>query len=232
MSKRFFLYFISFCILLSPSAHSAVKIKAVVFDFGGVIAKSDRAGIIKFLEETFHQTEEQLKPIIKEWKKVLANDQNEKKFWVNYATTLNITLPPSWFEEFEKVKNTFIEMPGMIAMVKALHKQGYLTPMLSNVAAYQAYTIRKLGYYKLFDPVLLSCEIGVEKPNLQAYKILLKNIDLPASAVIFVDDQQENVDAAIKLGIDAVLFTDSQKFKEDLQSRGITISLHPHKNPI
>ena len=69
-------------------------------------------------------------------------------------------------------------------------------------------------------PVLLSYEIGVKKPNPEAFKILLQKLQLSASFVIFIDDRIENVEAAKNQGIDAILFVNPSQLKDELEKRG------------
>ena len=201
---------------------SQEEVKAVVFDFGGVVAKPDKARILQFLTNTFQMTEKELRPTLNRWKIVLANNDDEKKFWKEYANSLGKMLPQDWFEEFEKV-TAFVDIPGTLEIVKNLQSQGYQTPMLSNIQKYEASMVERFDYYKLFEPVLLSCEMGVEKPQQEAFQILLDRLHLPASAVVFVDDQKENVEAAGKLGIDSILFTTAEKLKEELEKRKINV---------
>lgn len=104
-------------------------------------------------------------------------------------------------------------------MVKILQRRGYRTAMLSDVTQYQAEIIRKMGYYDLFSPLLLSYEIGVKKPNPEAFRILLKTLNLPASSVLFIDDRTENVEAAKKEGIDSIQFTSPLQLQKDLEKR-------------
>jgi epoxide hydrolase-like predicted phosphatase len=111
-----------------------------------------------------------------------------------------------WFDVYEQVKLTtsITPIPQTIELVKSLKQQGYRVAMLSNVTESQADIIRKLGYYELFDPVVLSCDIKVEKPNEEAYKILLERLCLRPSECLFIDDQIKNVEAAQKLGIESI----------------------------
>lgn len=101
---------------------------------------------------------------------------------------------------------------------------GYQTGMLSDVTQYQAEVIRKMGYYDLFHPVLLSYEIGVKKPNPEAFKILLETLQKPASHVLFIDDRQENIESAKSLGIDSIQFISPEQLKKELEERGLELS--------
>ena len=102
--------------------------------------------------------------------------------------------------------------------------------MLSDVTQYQAEIVRKIGYYDLFSPVLLSYEIGVKKPNPEAFKILLEKLQKPASSVIFIDDKIENVEAARNFGIDSIHFTNPGQLKKELTDKGL--SLENLDNPL
>lgn len=224
MFKKIFIFIACLASLMTSFAvaQAPSQIKAIVFDFGGVIATTDRAKLIQFLMNTFQLSEKELKPVLEKWKRVLVNAGCEREFWSNYANSVGTILPEGWFDEYERVTG-FIDIPGMISIVKNLQEQGFRTPMLSNIQHYQANVVRRFCYYDLFDPVLLSYEIGFEKPQKEAFTVLLDQIQLSSKDVIFIDDQKENVDAAKALGIDAILFISPRKLVEDLDKRNIKL---------
>jgi FMN phosphatase YigB (HAD superfamily) len=53
---------------------------------------------------------------------------------------------------------------------------------------------------------LLSYETGVEKPGSRAYEILLEKLRCPAADIVFIDALAENIEVALKMGLDAILF--------------------------
>jgi putative hydrolase of the HAD superfamily len=59
-------------------------------------------------------------------------------------------------------------------------------------------------------------EIEVGKPDPKAFRAALDAIDARAEHTVFVDDFPENVDAARRLGMHAVLCTDSQQTATEL----------------
>ena len=223
MRKRL-LFFVYACLLLFQGAFAVQNAtKAVVFDFAGVIARFDRERMMTFLTQSFQVSEEKLLPIIHEWKKVLVSGEGDgKALWQEFAVLHGKLLSESWFDDFEKAC-AFTDIPGMRALVKGLQDKGYQTPLLSNALKWQADGIRKLKYYRLFDPVFLSYEIGCEKPQRQAYQILVDRLHLSVSELIFIDDQLENVEAARKFGIDSIHFTTIQRLTNELKMRGIEI---------
>ena len=223
MIKNFF-----FCVCLAVfSLHAqepAIKteVSAVVFDFGGVIAQADTANMSNFLMNSFQINKDELSQALRTMQGFVADGGSEKQYWEAYALIKGVVLPEDWCEQFGKVINESITaIPGTIAIVKALQDQGYQTAMLSDITQYQAAIVRKMGYYDLFQPVLLSYAIGVKKPSPEAFKILLNELQLPASRVLFIDDRIENVEAARKLGIDAIQFLSPEQLQEEIEMRGI-----------
>ena len=63
--------------------------------------------------------------------------------------------------------------------------------------------------------------MGLEKPDPKAYQLLLEQLALPANEVVFIDDKEENVEAARKLGVDAIVFESAQQVHAELAERGL-----------
>jgi len=223
MIKKILFFFscISCLFVEDVNAMQETDKRVIVFDFGGVIAQANTVQMSDFLTNSFHVNKEELSNALRQMQSFVTSGGSEEQFWQQYAISKNIVLPSNWFEQFGAViKRSITAIPETLALVKALQSQGYQTSMLSDVTQYQAEIIRKMGYYDLFTTVLLSYKIGVKKPNPEAFKILLQRLQLPASSVIFIDDRNENVEAAKNQGIDAILFINPTQLKEELERRG------------
>jgi HAD superfamily hydrolase (TIGR01509 family) len=59
----------------------------------------------------------------------------------------------------------------------------------------------------LFDPVVISGEIGLRKPQAAIYHHALEQLGLPAGRVLFVDDAEPNIIGAQSVGLRALLHT-------------------------
>ena len=60
---------------------------------------------------------------------------------------------------------------------------------------------RYTAFKSCFEQFYLSHEINFRKPDAEIYKFVLEENDLKASETLFVDDLEENTEAAQKLGI-------------------------------
>jgi HAD superfamily hydrolase (TIGR01509 family) len=73
------------------------------------------------------------------------------------------------------------------------------------------------GIADAFDPLVLSAEVGLVKPNGQIFHLALERAEVQPSHAVFVDDFLENVDAALTLGMGGVLFRTSSQAQEDVE---------------
>jgi len=105
----------------------------------------------------------------------------------------------------------------MLEYVAVLHKD-YRIGMLSNVgrgSVERLFTSQELA--ELFDAVVLSNEIGITKPSVEAYEYTASQLDLLPSECIMVDDIALNVEGAEMAGMRGVLFTDTEDCKRDIE---------------
>jgi HAD superfamily hydrolase (TIGR01509 family) len=72
------------------------------------------------------------------------------------------------------------------------------------------------GILDLFDEVFCSAVEGLVKPDEAAYILMLKRLGVLPSEAIFIDDTAGHVEAAQKLGIHAILFTDAAELQNKL----------------
>lgn len=64
----------------------------------------------------------------------------------------------------------------------------------------------KLNYRTFFTREFYSCSLGVAKPEVAFFEQILHELDLQGNNVLFLDDRQENVDAAQRVGLAAEVY--------------------------
>ena len=57
-----------------------------------------------------------------------------------------------------------------------------------------------------FDAVVISCEVGLAKPDPRIFRLCLERLGLSAGAALFVDDRADNVQAAAGVGLRTLRF--------------------------
>jgi HAD superfamily hydrolase (TIGR01509 family) len=108
---------------------------------------------------------------------------------------------------------------GTVRLVRSLRKRGYRVFLFSNTSAPHVRFLRKVGWDKLFDGFLASCELHSLKPSPAAYGKALHRVGAAPSEVVFVDDKEANVRGAQEFGIRwAFKFTSVARLKMDIAS--------------
>lgn len=94
------------------------------------------------------------------------------------------------------------------ALLAAAKEAGVATAILSNdPGGPGAEPIREWEYRGDVDAVVLSGEVGAEKPEKAAFQAAADAIDLPINDCVMVDDSILNVRAAVDFGMLGMLFT-------------------------
>jgi putative hydrolase of the HAD superfamily len=92
-------------------------------------------------------------------------------------------------------------------LIRALRSNGTLVALATNQQQYRAnYMLNELGYADEFDQVFCSCHLGHAKPSANYFMKALEILDLPAASALFIDDHEENVEAAKKVGLHAARY--------------------------
>jgi len=73
----------------------------------------------------------------------------------------------------------------------------------------------------MFDVLVFSCVEGVMKPDRRIYKITLERLDLKAGRAVFIDDRQDYIRGAQKVGLNTILFKSIGQVKDELAGLGV-----------
>lgn len=114
------------------------------------------------------------------------------------------------------IRQREIRNPEMLAYVKQVRKS-YRTAMLSNIGhgvIERLFSADELN--ELFDAVVLSSEIGMTKPNVEAYEYTAAKLDLVPDECIMIDDTPLNAESAEMAGMHGVVFKDIAGCKQDI----------------
>jgi HAD superfamily hydrolase (TIGR01509 family) len=82
-----------------------------------------------------------------------------------------------------------------------------------------AHELKKRGFYDAFDPVLLSCDEHVAKPDRAFFELALKRLGLPGGEVLFIDDQDRFRPLAEGLDMHFILAISPAQIIQDVKDR-------------
>ncbi len=122
-----------------------------------------------------------------------------------------------WYDDFE----VYAEAEPLIRRMK---ENGYGIYLLSN-AGFNVYEFfKRLPVLQWFDGKIISAELHLLKPDHRIYDALLERYSLVNNECFFVDDMHNNVEAALALGFDGMVFRgDFQELEKALVAAGVRV---------
>ena len=169
------------------------KIKNIVFDLGGVVFARDPR---KFEPE-----------FIKFFSYIMLPEMPH--FWEEYdrgvSTYEQVLSDLAEYNSCDReladrnLKRSILtqeEIPATKALIEDLKLAQYKLYVLSNMSLEFIEFLRKRDVYKYFDGEVVSCEEHIVKPDAEIYRCLTSRYGLDVAETLFIDDRQQNVDAA------------------------------------
>ncbi len=92
---------------------------------------------------------------------------------------------------------------AMLDAVRAARRAGVRTGLISN--SWGAGRYDRTSFEELFDGVVISGEVGLNKPEAEIYELGAQRVGLAPAECVFVDDLRENCEGAEAVGMTAVL---------------------------
>ena len=188
-------------------------IKAIIFDCFGVLFTNTQKIFFEKHQELFINGINILYELNKE---IDLGRMTQLEFFK--ILEKEIGLPASQIQfEIEKECVADQQLATLIRKLKSNYKIG----LLSNAAEDEINVVYKDKLETLFDSIIVSYQIGIAKPDPKIFQASIENLNVEFKDSLFIDDNQENVDMANKLGMQGFLYTDYDSFLKYLIKTGI-----------
>ena len=122
---------------------------------------------------------------------------------------------------FERTECLIEEYDYSYGWIKDLKERGYNVYLLSNYGKTSfeaAISHGRLSFLPLVDGRVISYEVKIVKPEPGIYDALIKKYDLVPEECVFLDDREDNVETALKLGFHGIVVDSFEQAKEGLNS--------------
>jgi len=196
-----------------------VKIRAVFFDLGGVLLRTEDRAPREQLAARLGMTYGQLSELIfnsETARLATLGKINAEAHWEQVRQTLG--LEPAVFLEARQAfwdgDRLDLHLIQYIRTLRASRK----TAMLSNAwDDLRSYIENEWKFADAFDEMIISAEVGLAKPDPRIYQYAADQLGCQPQACVFVDDFIENVDGALSIGMQAIHFKNSSTALEELE---------------
>ena len=200
------------------------SIKAIVFDFGGVLLDWNPHNLYRAY---FPDQPQALEDFLNEVDFYAWNaEQDRGRSFADGVAELSAKFPhraeliKAFAANWEE--SVIGEIAGTVAILYKLRAIGYPLYGLSNWSSETFPLVRnKYAFFDEFDEIVFSGEVNLIKPEPEIYHLLLSKIAYQASECLFIDDSQANIDTAKALGFQAVLFESPEGLERMLGECGV-----------
>ncbi len=111
---------------------------------------------------------------------------------------------------------------GMPDFLVRLQNAGYPLYGITNSSSEKFPILRKkYSFLDRFSRILLSGEVGVNKPDPRIFRLFLDQTGLRTEDILFIDDTEANISSARRVGWDAVLFCSVKQLEKAFADRGL-----------
>jgi putative hydrolase of the HAD superfamily len=193
-------------------------IKAFIFDFGGVLARTEdytprhawdeRLGLpTGSVERAVHHSDI--------WIQAQLGRITPRAYWNGVAELLYMRK-----DDIDELRRDFFSGDRLnhklVALIRDLRDKRYPVALLSNESLQLESRLREYGIHDLFDHILISAQIGMMKPDPTVYRVALHTAGAAPHETVFIDDSLVNVRGAQPLGIHTILFRPELDLKAEI----------------
>lgn len=196
-----------------------MTIRAVIFDMGGVLLRSENESGRRKWEQRLGLAEGELAEIVFNSpvsQRATVGRAADEDVWADVAGRFGLD-----YETLRQLRRDFwsgdrvdVQLADFLRDLRPRYK----TAILSNAwpGARKALTER-WGLHSVVDEMIISAEEGVAKPDPAIYHIALRRLGVYPAEAVFVDDMAANVEAARALGMHGVQFRTREQAIADVR---------------
>jgi len=204
---------------------AARKIRAIIFDIGRVLIRIDVARAMRGMAFGLSISPDELwsaiekDPRWKDWQegRISARDwhlQMKQRFGVSAS-----------FEEFTETWNLVLDPEPIHGkeLFEKLSKKYHLALLSNTDPIHVAYIEARYDFVSHFPARIYSCSIGATKPSPIIYREALRACRVRAEEAVYIDDIEDYVEAAKRLGMAGVQFRSAAELRLELQELGVDV---------
>lgn len=202
-------------------------VEAVVFDLGGVLIDWDPRHLYRKLFDDSAAMERFLAEVCSQsWNEQADLGRPTAEITAELCAVHpgKRSLIESYYARFSEMMSGAIE--GSVDILRRLHARGMPLFALSNFSA-ETFPLarRRFAFLEHFSGLVISGEEGMTKPDRRIYELTVERHALNPAHTLFIDDRDDNAQAARAAGWQALHFTSPKQLARDLERLGL---LDPH----
>lgn len=195
-----------------------MKVKAVFWDFGGVIVRTQNPTPREELAKELGISRKELEYLVfssESGEKAQRGEISYETHWENLQKLFNLSR-----DEILQLQEKFWASDSvdqqLVEYIRQLQKSTS-TGLISNAFSDLHFHLNEtLQIADLFNVLIISAEVGIVKPNPEIYYYALNQLNVHPSESIFIDDKLDNILAANQIGMHGIVFRNTEQTIADI----------------
>lgn len=200
-----------------------MQIRAVILDFGGVIAEEgfqqglyaiadrfglDRKRFFQLANEAVYRTG------------YVTGTGTENDYWSEVRAHSGIKASDE--ELRREILSRFLPRDWMLEAVNSMRRQGLITAILSDQSDWLDVLEARYQFFRYFDAVFNSFHLGKTKRDPAIFPEILAALNVSATEAFFVDDNIGHIDRGVAAGLQTHHYKDRQGFLQKVGTLGLS----------
>lgn len=198
------------------------EFKTVLFDWEGVMGAQDTESFGWLMDRLPREYGiDKTKAVAALYKALgdfMIGHIDNQTFWGRVGASLGVTFTEEFQATIWQDWHGADPIPEMEALVHEVKAMGLRAVVFSNILPPSAARIREVAGYEGFDAELLSCEVGLKKPDPEIYQLAVQMAECSPEECIFIDDKEKNLVPARELGMATIHAISTDQIRRDLLS--------------
>jgi putative hydrolase of the HAD superfamily len=121
-------------------------------------------------------------------------------------------------EGFLELRRRFLQgqivpLPGAVEALAEAARRGSRVSLLSNCSSDVPAVVAETALAPLLDDAVFSCSVGLAKPDERIFRLAAERLGIAPQNCLFIDDREENLEAAVRVGMDAAPAADLSRLE-------------------
>jgi putative hydrolase of the HAD superfamily len=188
-----------------------MSIRAVFFDLGGVIVRTEYQSPRQQLAERLGMEYEDLSRIVFDSETGIQASMGTITSQQHWESVMKRLKRP--MEEMTTIRDEFFagdiidrQLLEFLRSIRSTHTTGLISNAWSDL---REYLVRE-KMEDAFEHIIISAEVGVAKPDPKIFQIALDKAGVSPNEAVFVDDFHVNIEGCEKVGIKGIHFKDAE----------------------
>jgi len=195
-------------------------VRAVVWDLGGVILRTMDWSLRAQWEDRLGLPPMELTRLVFESdasRRATLGQASDDDVWQSVADVLRLDPPTRDQLRRDYFAHDRIDV-ALMEFIRGLRSRVRVGMITNAWPGVRRYLVNEFQIADAFDPLIISAEVGLAKPDPRIYQLTLERLGMEPAEAVFVDDFEDNVAGARWVGMQALHFTSTPQAIASLRS--------------